>query len=55
MSAVATVRTAGGYIFLSVEGNSAIAAATAYHGNSYFIYKHFHSLSPPVFRNGLYS
>ena len=40
MAAVAAIGTAGCHVFFTVEGHSAVAAATAADRDSYFIYKH---------------
>ena len=42
MTAVAAIGTAGCHIFLPVECHRTVAASAADHGDSNFIYKHFH-------------
>ena len=42
MTAVAAIGTAGCHIFLPVECHRTVAASAANHGDSNFIYKHFH-------------
>ena len=48
MAAIAAIGAAGCHIFLPVECHRTVAASAADHGNSNFIYKHFHNKIPPL-------